>query len=170
LPEKVNLFYERQGFPQAKANLNFIRQDNSVRPIVFIEEGPRRIIKSLEIQGNNSVDSQEIMKEIEVRPGQPYYQPDLQQDLEKINLLYLNKGFRGTEINLDSIPDKDNNFDLVIKIAEGRRMKVANIFISGHQQTRRSLILKEVRLKRETGLVMTGCSRPKKTGQPGHLF
>jgi len=26
-------------------------------------------------------------------------------------------------------------------------MKVANIFISGHQQTRRSLILKEVRLK-----------------------
>ena len=147
LPEKVNSFYRQQGFPQARASLNFIRQDSSVRPVIFVEEGPKQIIKSVEIQGNNWVDSQEIVKEIEVRPGQPYYQPDLQQDLEKINLLYLNKGFRGTEINLDSIPDKDNNFDLVIKIAEGRRMKVANIFISGHQQTRRSLILKEVRLK-----------------------
>ncbi len=147
LPEKVSSFYKRQGFAQARASLNFVRQDNSVTPVIYVEEGHRQIIKSLEIQGNNSVDNQEIMREIEVRPGKPYYQPDLQQDLEKINLLYLNKGFRGTEISLESVPDKDNNFDLVIKIVEGRRMKVANIFISGHHQTKRSIILKEVRLK-----------------------
>jgi len=87
------------------------------------------------------------MKEIEARPGKPYYQPDLQRDLEKINLLYLNKGFRGTEVRLEATPDKDNNFDLVIKIAEGKRMKVDNIFLSGHLQTSRNLIEKEIKLK-----------------------
>jgi outer membrane protein insertion porin family len=147
LPEKVSSFYKRQGFPLARANLNFVRQDNSVTPIIYIEEGPRQIIKSLEIQGNKAVQTQEIMKEIEARPGRQYYQPDLQRDLEKINLLYLNQGFRGTEVRLEATPDKDNNFDLVIKIAEGRRMKVDNIFISGHQQTSRSLIEKEIKLK-----------------------
>ncbi|HOL46044.1 MAG TPA: POTRA domain-containing protein, partial [Candidatus Saccharicenans sp.] len=30
LPERVNSFYKRQGFPQARTNLNFVRQDNSV--------------------------------------------------------------------------------------------------------------------------------------------
>jgi hypothetical protein len=58
------------------------------------------------------------MKEIKARPGQPYYRLIGSKIWKKLTCFYLNK-VSGDEINLDSIPEKDNNFDLVIKIAEG---------------------------------------------------
>lgn len=147
LPEKIRLFYEEQGFSQARVDLNFVRRDGSVTPLLYIEEGPRQVIKSLEIQGVKSIPVTEIVNQLDSRPGKPFYKPTLQRDLEKINLLYLNRGFRGTQINVDYIPDKENNFDVVIRVSEGRRVKVDNIFISGNHLTRRKIILKEIKLK-----------------------
>jgi len=148
LPEKIRFFYEERGFPQARVDLNYIRQGNSVIPVFYIEEGKRQLIKSLEIQGAVAISAAELIKQLDSRPGQPYYQPTLQRDLEKINLIYLNRGFRGTQVNFEAIPDKENNFDVVIKIAEGRRMKVDNIFVSGNHLTSRKLILREIKLKK----------------------
>ena len=147
LPDKIRQFYREQGFYQTKVNLNFIRQDDSATPVFFIEEGPRQIIKSLEIQGADSIPLDEISKVLDSRPGQPYYKPRLQRDLEKINLLYLNKGFRGTQIEIETFSDSENNIDLLIKINEGPRVKIGNIFITGNYLTSRSIIEREIRIK-----------------------
>ncbi|MBC7361576.1 MAG: BamA/TamA family outer membrane protein [Candidatus Aminicenantes bacterium] len=147
LPERIRLFYEEQGFSQAKVDLNFVRKDGSVTPVIYIEEGPRQIIRSLEIQGATTISPAEIISQLDSRPGKAYYKPTLQRDLEKINLIYLNKGFRGTQVSVEAVPDRENNFDVVIRISEGRRMKVDNIFISGNHLTDRKIILREIRLK-----------------------
>jgi len=147
LIDKIKFFYETKGFPQAKVALNFIRQDSSVKPVYYIEEGPRQLIKNLEIQGANLLKAADIIKEIESRPGQPYYRPALQKDLERINLFYLNQGFRGMQFNLEVTPDKNNNVDVVIKIDEGKRYRVENVFIAGNRLTSRRLIQREIRLK-----------------------
>jgi len=147
LPEKVRLFYEAQGFSQAKVDLNFIRKGNSVKPVIYIEEGPRQIVKSLEIQGSKEISSSEIVGQIDTRPGKPYHKSSLQKDLEKINQLYLNKGFRGTQVAIDVNPDRENNVDLVFRISEGRRVKINNIFISGQHLTSRKIIRREIRLR-----------------------
>ncbi len=147
LPEKIRLFYAEHGFAQARVTLNFSRKDNTARPVYFIEEGPRQLIRSLEIQGAVTVPPAEIFKVLNSRPGQPYYKPQLQRDLEKINQLYLNKGFRGTQLEVEASPDRDNNLDLVIRVSEGQRLKVNNIFITGNHLTHRSTILREVRLR-----------------------
>ncbi|MGB9862740.1 MAG: POTRA domain-containing protein [Candidatus Saccharicenans sp.] len=147
LNERLKLFYETKGFPQASVSLNFVRQDGSVRPVYYIEEGPRQLIKSLEIQGAKSFNSAEIIRELESRPGQPYYRPALQKDLERINLFYLNRGFRGMQFSLEVSPDKDNNVDVLIRVDEGKRYRVDNIFITGNRLTSRRLIQKEIRLK-----------------------
>ncbi|MGB9892983.1 MAG: outer membrane protein assembly factor BamA, partial [Candidatus Saccharicenans sp.] len=146
LPEKIRLFYETQGFSQTRVDLNFIRKDKSVKPVFYVEEGPRQIIKSLEIQGSKAFNSTEIINQIDTRPGKPYYKVSLQRDLEKINLLYLNKGFRGTQVAIEITPDRDNNVDVVFRITEGRRVKVNNIFISGQHLTSRKIIQRELRL------------------------
>jgi outer membrane protein assembly complex protein YaeT len=147
LPEKIRFFYEEQGFPQAKVELNFIRKDGSVTPVIYIDEGPRQLIRSLEIQGATAVPATKIVSELDSRPGKAYYKPTLQRDVEKINLIYLNEGFRDTKINVEAVPDRENNFDVVIKISEGRQMKVDNIFIGGNHLTHKKIILREVRLK-----------------------
>lgn len=147
LSERIKLFYETQGFPGARVSLNFIRQDGAVRPVYYIEEGPRQLIKSLELQGVKSVDANEIIRELESRPAQPYYRPTLQKDLERINLFYLNRGFRNMQFDLDVVPDKDNNVNVVIKVDEGKRYRVENIFITGNRLTSRGLIQREIRLK-----------------------
>jgi outer membrane protein assembly complex protein YaeT len=147
LPERIRLFYEEQGFPQTQVGLNFIRKDGSVAPVIYIDEGPHQVIKSLEIQGAITIPAAEIVSQLDSRPGSAYYKPALQKDVEKINLMYLNKGFRGTQINVEAVPDRENNFDLVIRISEGRRMKVDNIFISGNHLTAKEIILREVNLR-----------------------
>jgi outer membrane protein assembly complex protein YaeT len=147
LPENIRLFYEKQGFSQTRVNLNFIRQDDSATPVFFIEEGPRQTVRSLEIQGATAISLEEIVKLLDSRPGQAYYKPKLQRDLEKINLLYLNRGFRGTQIELDASPDRENNMDVIIRIAEGKRVKIDNIFITGNHLTDRDIIQREVRFK-----------------------
>lgn len=145
--DRIKLFYETQGFPVARVSLNFVRQDGSVRPVYHIEEGPLQLIKTLELQGVKSVDANEIIRELESRPGQPYYHPSLQKDLERINLFYLNRGFRNMQFDLDVTPDKDNNVNVVIRIDEGKRFRVENIFITGNRLTSRRLIQREIRLK-----------------------
>jgi outer membrane protein assembly factor BamA len=45
LPEKVNTFYKQQGFPRARASLNFMRQDSSVRPVIFTKKSKANIKK-----------------------------------------------------------------------------------------------------------------------------
>lgn len=147
LIEKIKFFYETRGFPQTKVVLNFIRQDSAVKPVYYIEEGPRLLIKSLEIQGAELLNPAELMNEIETRPGQPYFRPELQKDLERINLFYLNHGFRGMQFNLETTVDKNNNVDVVIRIDEGRRYRVENIFITGNRLTSRRLIQREIKLK-----------------------
>ena len=147
LPERIRQFYREQGFLNTKVNLNFIRQDDSATPVYFIEEGPRQTIRSLEIQGADSIPMEEIVMILDSRPGQPYYKPKLQRDLEKINFLYLNKGFRGTQIEIETFSDSENNVDLVIKINEGQRVKIGSIFITGNHLTSRSIIEREIQVK-----------------------
>ncbi|MCX8159680.1 MAG: BamA/TamA family outer membrane protein [Candidatus Saccharicenans sp.] len=147
LPEKIRLFYAEHGFAQARVTLNFSRKDRSVKPVYFIEEGPRQVIRSLEIQGAVAVPLEEIFRLLDSRAGRPYYKPQMQRDLEKINQLYLNKGFRGTQLEVEASPDRDNNLDVVIRVNEGQRLKINNIFISGNHLTNRSTILREVRLR-----------------------
>ncbi|MDI6698779.1 MAG: POTRA domain-containing protein [Candidatus Saccharicenans sp.] len=147
LPERIRLFYAEHGFAQVRVTLNFSRQDNSARPVYFIEEGPRQIVRSLEIQGAVAVPAAEIFRLLDSRPGRAYYKPQMQRDLEKINQLYLNKGFRGTQLEVEASPDRYNNLDLVIRVNEGRRLRVGNIFITGNHLTHRNTILREVRLR-----------------------
>lgn len=147
LPERIRFFYEEQGFPKAKIELNFIRKDGSVTPVIYIEEGPRQLIRSLEVQGATAIPAVKIVGQLDSRPGKAYYKPTLQRDVEKINLIYLNEGFRDTRIDVEAVPDRENNFDVVIRISEGRRMKVDNIFITGNHLTHKKIIQREVRLK-----------------------
>ena len=147
LSDRIKFFYETQGFPQARVALNYVRRDGSVKPVFYIEEGPRQLIKSLELQGASLINQPEIVKELESRPGKPFYRPTLQRDLERVNLFYLNRGFRGTQLNLEATPDKDNNVNAVIKIDEGKRYRVENIFVTGNRLTSRRLIQREIRLK-----------------------
>lgn len=147
LPEKIRLFYAEQGFPHTRVTLNFSRQDNSVRPVYFIEEGPRQIVRSLEIQGAATLPVEQMFNLLDTRPGKPYYKPRMQRDLEKLNQLYLNRGFRGTQLEVEATPDRENNLDVVIRVSEGQRFRINNIFISGNHLTHKNIILREVRLR-----------------------
>lgn len=147
LPEKIRMFYAEHGFSQARVTLNFSRKDNSARPVYFIEEGPRQIIRSLEIQGAVAVPASEIVSLLDSRPGQAYYKPRMQRDLEKINQLYLNRGFRGTQLEVEASPDRENNLDVVIRVSEGPRLRINNIFVTGNHLTHRNTIMREVRLR-----------------------
>ncbi|MGQ9800658.1 MAG: POTRA domain-containing protein [Candidatus Saccharicenans sp.] len=147
LPERIRLFYAEHGLAETRVNLNFSRKDNSVRPVYFIEEGPRQIVRSLEIQGAAALPVEEMFSLLDTRPGQPYYKPRLQRDLEKLNQLYLNRGFRGTQLEVEATPDRENNLDVVIRVNEGRRFRINNIFITGNHLTHKNIILREVRLR-----------------------
>ncbi len=145
LSEKIKDFYAERGFPDTRVTLNFRRKENTVWPIYYIEEGPRQVIRSLEIQGAVAVPPAEILSRLTSRPGRPFYKPELQKDLERINQIYLNRGFRGTQIEAEPSLDRENNVDLVLRIKEGKRYRVNNILISGNRLTSRKTILREVR-------------------------
>ncbi|HOI44370.1 MAG TPA: POTRA domain-containing protein [Candidatus Aminicenantes bacterium] len=147
IPREIEFFYETQGFADARVDLNLDRRGSAVKATFFIEEGPQRKIGSMALNGVRMFQAGEIEPQLLCRPGEPYFPANIQIDIEKIAAFYLNHGVRGTRISHQVEPAGDNLFSLAITVEEGQKVRVGSIIIAGNRVTRKSVILRELRIR-----------------------
>lgn len=147
LPEDISYLYRTQGFSRPRIELDFERQGRSVTVVYKVDEGPRETLNRVLVEGASLFSPSELMEEIGSRPGGPFFQPNIQMDVERLESFYLDQGVRGTRITAEALPESQGLYDLVFHVQEGRRVLVDKITITGRKATRRSTILREIRFR-----------------------
>lgn len=147
LPKEIEFLYNNEGYPDARVNLVFEREGNTVKPIFQVEEGRQEKIQTLTFEGARTFSEEELLPHISASEGGGYFQPNIQKDLERLGIFYMDNGFRGTQINASIQKKDENEFAVHFKVKEGEQVTIERIVITGNKTTRTGTITREVRLK-----------------------
>jgi len=147
LPAEIEFIYKTKGFFQTRVDLNFVKQGNTVKAIFYIEEGAQEKIEKISFEGSQLFGREVLIEQISSFEGGPFYQPNIQKDIEKLSNFYLNQGVRGTEIETRIEKVNGNLFSVVFVVNEGKKVKIDKVLITGNVVTRKGVILRELRIR-----------------------
>lgn len=126
----------------------------NVRIVKFIiDEGPRSIVESVSIIGNESIPSKAIQKQILTRKPSLLHNgafviETLKEDLDAIRSVYLERGFTNTHVTEKTVEnDTTHQTTVQLLINEGPQTIVSNVFIKGLTVISEQEALKVIRLK-----------------------
>ena len=150
---RIQALYHQRGFSAAKVSPQVDRGDAQagiapVRVSLNVAEGIRSVIGSVSFGGNTAIDTDTLRKAITTAIGQPYFEPQITADADKLALLYLNLGYQ--EISVLPAPNAigdGSSVDLVFTIHEGPQILVDHVLLVGNDRTGRETILREVQLQ-----------------------
>jgi outer membrane protein assembly complex protein YaeT len=148
LPEEIVFLYKIKGFPNTRVSFTFPSLGGKkVKALINIEEGIQEKIEKIDFQGVRSVDRKTILEQIGSFEGGPFFQLNVQKDIGKLESYYRNRGMRGTEIEARVERTGEDLFSVVFAISEGKKVGIENIVITGNVVTKRSVIIRELRIK-----------------------
>ena len=147
LPTEIEDLYQTQGFPDTRVEMSFERAGRSVTIVYWLAEGLQQKLDRVKVSGASLFPPEKLLAEVTSRSGGPFYQPNVQRDLEKLETFYLNNGLRGTRISAAVSPRPDNRFDLEFRVQEGQLARLKSITIAGQEATRLKTILRQISLK-----------------------
>ncbi|MFL2947729.1 MAG: outer membrane protein assembly factor BamA [Nitrospinales bacterium] len=97
----------------------------------IVEEIPS--IGDVEIIGNGKVDSNDIREKIGLRRGATFNEHLIQESKEEILKIYREKGYFFADTRIETKRGSDNLIAVVIKIHEGKKVKIKKIRFSGNK-------------------------------------
>ena len=147
LPREIEWLYQDQGFPNARVDLNFVQKEKKFKALYFIAEGPQQKIESISFGGASLFKPEDLLSRIKSYQGGPFSQPGIQRDIGELESFYLNQGVRGTKIEARIDKKGENLFSVVFDVNEGTKTKIDKVIITGNDVTRRSTILRELKIK-----------------------
>ncbi|MDM8524612.1 outer membrane protein assembly factor BamA [Desulfococcaceae bacterium HSG8] len=153
---KIKERYRQAGYLNArvKTEEDETQTDKTVRELRFvIEEGPRSIVSSIQIAGNQAFDDERIRKQMLTQlPGilaDGAFVPEvLEEDILAIQSLYLNHGYMNTKVTKTVEQSEDNQVVSVhLDIEEGVRTLVSSVKITGNTVIREKEAYKSLQVK-----------------------
>jgi outer membrane protein insertion porin family len=106
-----------------------------------ISRGPRYIVESVGLNGNNSMSGPELLMIVRLKPGDPFVQATLDAAVAGIRALYRTRGFtRAMVMPTVSVlpvgdrpgPNDDRHVEVTLDVAEGPRTIVGAVDLSGN--------------------------------------
>lgn len=147
LPAEIEFLYKTRGFHDAGVTLNFFAQEKNMRAHFIVEEGAQEKIEKISFEGTDLFNKETLLKQISGFEGGFFYQPNLQNDMERLGNFYLNQGVRGTEIRVRIERSGENLFSVFFILKEGQKVKIDRIVIAGNIVTKRRTVIRELRVK-----------------------
>ena len=151
--------YRNAGFSQAKVVPEVSNDKTKDIVIRFnVEEGPLDVVETFRVEGNNSIPENQLSPNgLNLAPGKPYSQLRVQQDRNNILANYLDLGYLNASFQSLAKPSADDphKLDVVYKITEGPKVRVARVITAGRDHTQQSLIDVSAKIKPERPLSET---------------
>jgi outer membrane protein assembly complex protein YaeT len=149
----ITAAYRRRGFSAVKVQA-------SVDPIVTvpgalqqllvqitIAEGPRSIVQSVRIQGNESVPEDTLRSGLRMRVGNPYFGAEMAADRDALELAYANRGYQTATVAATPTFNADGTLvDVVFTVSEGPRIFVDHVLIVGNLRTSQKTIMRALQI------------------------
>lgn len=99
---------------------------------VSVVENP--IINQIGFEGNDKIEDEELLAEIQMRPRQVFTRTKVQSDLARLNQIYRRQGRFSVDIEPKVIRLEQNRVDLVFEIDEGDVTEVKAIRFVGNKK------------------------------------
>jgi outer membrane protein insertion porin family len=115
---------------------NDVRVDASESPsgriVTFILK-EKHVIKKIKFSGNKEISEEKLREIIDLKPYTIIQEKTLQENIEKIKALYMEKGYVGTSILASVEPVSGQAADVVFEITEGEPVRIKAIEFQGNQ-------------------------------------
>ncbi len=146
IKERILNLYIENGFYFARIDSVKI-EDKKLK--IFITEGKKIRIGSVEIQGNAILSDNEIKSIINPKPGEFFSPKILGERINKLLDRYANIGYPLAKVEIGNLEFVNNDFvNFTLNISEGKLIRIDRIEIQGNNTTKENLILREIRIKR----------------------
>ncbi|MBU6140133.1 MAG: outer membrane protein assembly factor BamA [Proteobacteria bacterium] len=125
LQDSVKRLYESDLFLESKIYL----QGDEI--IVELQENP--LISDVKFVGNKKIEDEALQSEIASKKRTVFTKAKLQNDLKRINEIYLKSGRFLTKIEPKIIQKDQNRVELIFEVFEGPKAKIGKIYFIGNQ-------------------------------------
>jgi len=158
---QIELFYQQNGYLEANVTGHFVvpakEKENRVEITIQLKEGTVTRIEGISIFGNDVITEQRLLREIGLKKESPLIQPKVDDGVYKMLRLYAEKGYLETNINTDIRVDSSSHLALVDFIVEENiPYRVGDIRVEGLGKTRREVVDRELRFKRDETIKYSG--------------
>ncbi len=147
-------FYVRQGFLQAQVEADVAPTDGQDRPgqlvvTITVNEGPRSVIRSLQISGANRLAEVDLVKNLPTSVNGPFHESIVREGVAEIQRRYRQRGFRSSIVTaeVEAVAQSPQQVDVEYRILEGPAVHVGEVFLRGLSRTRPGFVRKVLGLE-----------------------
>ncbi len=109
---------------------------------IEVEELPR--VESISITGCDEISQSDIEAKIDIVPGQIVTEQKLKDIEYYIQKYYVSEGYSLAEVKVDKLLSANNEARIRVKIKEGSKVKVRNIYFKGNTNIKSSKLKKQM--------------------------
>ena len=137
---RMRLAYLQAGFAFAVVDYTFTQEENLLRVIFQVEEGPQVYIESINFAGNRNIQSETLRGVFQKKSGTLSRQPkmffnesEVKNGVSRIKEFYRGEGFADVVAKSPDLTftEKRTGVDIVIRIEEGPRYSINKVVLSG---------------------------------------
>jgi outer membrane protein assembly factor BamA len=142
--EKLQQYYEKLGYFQAYIFYPQVIPINagSVRIVYQIEEHGKSQISSLFLRGNRYFPTSKLEQLLNFSNKSSWDFTEINLFLQQITDLYTSRGYLFTSVTLDSLEQKDADYQAYITVEEGKLCHMTNYQFQGNKTTKPATLLK----------------------------
>ncbi len=137
-------FYHALGYLYVEVKEpEIVIKDNSAGIKFIVDEKQQVKITGIKVAGTKNFPSEEIMKTIPLKIGNPYNELDILEARRKILEFYHNRGFLETKVNIDR-EMAETSAHVTFNVSEGNRTLFGKNIILGNENTKLVVIDREL--------------------------
>lgn len=143
-------FYNKEGyrdFEIVKDTVIYSKDKKHLYLNLEVYEGPRYKYHEITFSGNNLFSSEQLQMVLGIKPGEYYNKQELETAVyDRINGLYMDRGYLYFNIVPQEIPVSEDEIDLLLSITENHQVSVGRINIVGNDRTHENVIRRELKI------------------------
>jgi len=147
----LQYFYQENGYLKARISNPVINEDETKRLIYItlkIEAGAQSRVASLAFSGNSHFSQEELLADLELKPGTIFSWPALSQARVNIINKYRGAGFKDIAVEAGAEARKDTpDYEVNFTINEGQIYRISQIELTGLRRARPAFVSSAAGLK-----------------------
>ena len=144
----VSRTYMDAGFIRVQVSEPQVEVDpEGLKVRVEIEEGPRYKVGLVDVLGDDTLDTADLLEAIELTPGSTFSRTTLSDDVERLRKRYADRGFYAARVRPRTDVDPDElTVDVIFEVEKNDLFFIDWIRVAGNTRTRDGVVRRELSL------------------------
>jgi len=142
-------YLRSQGYAQAEVGpprTTFSEDRTLTRIVIPVVSGSRRTVDAVSVTGNRALATDQILKVVGLRRGDPWDPTKADEARRKVEQLYQRRGYYGTVVSA-KVTEVGDGVTVAFDLVEGELTRIGRVLISGLTATKSYVVERELRIK-----------------------